>query len=89
MISCNNLTFLTNNVKGLQSSKNRTKLIEHFKSKQKYNGLLFLQETHLTIKNQNTWVNDFNGPVFFSHGTSNSCGAYLAYLCKTFFVLNK
>ena len=49
----------------------------------------FLQETHSTIKTENTWVNDFNGPVFFSHGTSNSCGVLIAYLGKTPFVLYK
>ena len=65
MTSSNNLTLLTNNVKGLQSSKKRIKLIEYFRSKLNHNGFLFLQETHPTIKNENTWVNDFNGPVFF------------------------
>ena len=78
MTSSNNLTFLTNNVKGLQSSKHRIKLIEYFRSELKDNGFLFLQETHSTVKNKNTWVNDSNGPVSFSHGTSNSCGALIA-----------
>ena len=31
----------------------------------------------------------FDGPVFFSHGASNSCGVLIAYLGKTSFVLNK
>ena len=44
MTSSNNLTFLTNNVKGLQSSKKRIKLIEYFKSKLKYNGFLFYKK---------------------------------------------
>ena len=65
MTSSNNLTFLTNNVKGLRSSKTRIKLIEHFRSKLNHNGFLFLQEIHSTTKNENTWVNDFNGPGFF------------------------
>ena len=46
IISSNNLTFLTNNVKELQPSKKRIKLIEYFKSKLNHNGFLFLQETH-------------------------------------------
>ena len=50
MTGSNNLTFLTNNVKGLQSSKKRIKLIEYFKSKLNHNGFLFLQETHSTMK---------------------------------------
>ena len=59
MTSSNILTFLTNKVKGLQSSKKRIKLIEYFRSKLNHNGFLFLQETHSTIKNENKWVNDF------------------------------
>ena len=66
------MTFLTNNVKGLQPSKKRIKLTEYFKSNLNHNEFLFLQETHSAIKNENTWVNDFNRPVFFSHGASNS-----------------
>ena len=59
MTSSNNLTFLTNNVKRIQSSKKRIELVEYFRSKLNHNGFLFLQETHSTIKNENKWVNDF------------------------------
>ena len=89
MTSSNNLNFLKNNAKGLQSCKNRIKLIKYFRSKLNHNGFLFLQETHSTIKKENSWVNDFNGSVFFSYGTSNSCGVLIAYLGKTSFVFNK
>ena len=61
---------MTNNVKGLQSSKKRIKLTGYFKSKLNYNGFCFLQETHRTIKNQNTWVND--RPVFLSQKTDKA-----------------
>ena len=44
-----NFNFLSNNVKGMQSSKKCLKQFEYFKSKLKPNGLLFLQETHSTI----------------------------------------
>ena len=49
----------------------------------------FFYKKHSIIKNENTWINDFNGPVFFSRGTSNSCGVLIAYLGKTSFVVNK
>ena len=42
--SSNNLTLLTNNVKGLQSSKKRIKLIEYFRSKLNHNGFLFYKK---------------------------------------------
>ena len=89
MTSSNNLTFLTNNIQGLQSSKERIKLIEYVRSKLNHNGFLFLQKTHSTIKSEYTQVNDFNGLVSFSHGTSNSRGVLIAYLGKTSFVPNK
>ena len=73
MISSNDLIFLRSNVKGvkgLQSPKKRIKLIEYFKSKLNHHGFFFfLQETHSTIKNENTWINDFNGPGFFFSGS--------------------
>ena len=43
-----NFNFLSNNVKGMQSSKKCLKQFEYFKSKLKPNELLFLQETHST-----------------------------------------
>ena len=82
MTSSNNLTFLTNNVKGLQSSKKRIKLIEYFRSKLNHNGFLFLQETHSTIKNENSRFNDFTVPVFFSRRTFTSRVVLIAYLGK-------
>ena len=52
----------------------RIKLIGYFKSQLNHNGFLFLQERHSTIENEDTWVNNFNGRVFFSHGVSKSFG---------------
>ena len=47
----------------------------------------FFYKKHIPVLN--TRVSDFNGWVFFSHGTSDSCGALIAYLGKTSFALNK
>ena len=38
--------FLSNNVKGLQSSKKRLKLFQFFENKISPKGILFLQEAH-------------------------------------------
>ena len=57
--------FVTNNVKGLQSSKKRLKLIEYLKNKLESNGVLFLQETHSISNDENGWADDFKGQVFF------------------------
>ena len=50
MLPNNKLTFVTNNVKGIQSFRKRLKLIQYFKSKIGPWGLLILQETHSNSK---------------------------------------
>ena len=49
----------------------------------------FVQELHSSIKNENIWINDFNGRVFFSHWGCNSCSLLIAYRGRISFVLNK
>ena len=79
MLPNNELTFITNNVKGIQSLKRRLKLIKYFKSRIGSCGLLFLQETYSNSKLEQKWKEDFHGKVFFSHGKTNSCGVLIAY----------
>ena len=45
MLPNNSLNFITNNVKGIQSSKKKLKLIQYFKDKTESTRVLFLQET--------------------------------------------
>ena len=49
MTSFDNLSFITNNVKGIQSIKKRLKLTVYFKSKITTHGILFFQETHTPV----------------------------------------
>ena len=79
--------FIINNVKDLQSSKKRLKLIEYLKHKLESNRVLFLQETHSVSDNKNAWNDDFKGQAFFSHGTSNSWGVVITYLGSRCFVV--
>ena len=74
-----NFNFLSNNVKGMQSSKKRLKQFEYFKSKLKPSGLLFSQKTHSTIDCEKKWKDEFRGDLHFSHGSSNSCGVLMAF----------
>ena len=78
MLSNNKLSFITNNVKGIQSLKKRLKLIQYFKSKIEPCGL-FLQETRSNSTVEQKWKEDFHGKVFFSHGKTNSCRVLIAY----------
>ena len=50
---------------------------------------MFLQETHSTFNDENIWKNDFNVPVFYSHGTSQSCGVLIAFFGNLNFLVNK
>ena len=59
------LSFITNNVKGIQSSKKKLKLIKYFKEKVVPTRVLFLQETHSSSKAEQKWKEDFKGHVFF------------------------
>ena len=45
----NKINFISNNVKGFQSTNKRLKLIKYFKDKIVSNGFLFVQETHSTV----------------------------------------
>ena len=78
-MSAINFNFISNNVKGLRSTKKRIKLIEYFKSKFAPSGVLFAQETHYTKEIEQKWKDELNGQTFFSHGKSNSCGVFIAF----------
>ena len=80
MVSNNKLSFITNNVKGIQSLKKKLKLIQYFQSKIGPCGLLFLEEIYSISKVEQKWKEDFHGKVFFSHGKTNSRGVLIAYI---------
>ena len=76
-----NLNFLSNNVNELNSTKKKgIKMFEYFREKISNNGTLFLQETHSSDDTVINWHDDFKGQLFFSHGTTNSCGFMARYL---------
>ena len=83
------MSFITNSVKGIQSSKKRLKLMQYFKDKIGTIGVLFLQETHSCSKVEQKWKEDFKGPIFFFHGKSNSCGVLIAYFGTGTFIIKK
>ena len=70
-----NFNFLTNNVKGLQSTKKRLKGFDFLKNKIGPTGILFLHETYSTEKK---WNDDFKGKFYYSLGKTNSGGVLIA-----------
>ena len=86
----NVITFISKNVKGIQTSKKRMKLFEYLKSYVTTNGFVFLQETHSSIRDEKKWEDEFKGKLFFSHGKTNSCGVLIGYYgTKKIEVINK
>ena len=77
-----NYNFISNNVKGIKASEKRLKLFEYLKNNINDNGFIFLQETHSLSNDELKWKDEFGGPLFFSHGKSNSCGVAIGY-CGT------
>ena len=74
------LKFLSNNVNWLKSSIKRIKMFEYFRDKVSNNGIIFLQETNSIEDAYNKRQDDFQGQIFFSHGTTNSCGVMIGFL---------
>ena len=69
-----NYNFISNNVKGIQASKKRLKLFEYLKQNINFNGFILFQKTLSSLNDEKQWKDQFNCPLFFSHGKSNSCG---------------
>ena len=42
--------------------------------------VLFLQETHFSVEKEKQWSDNFEGKIFYSHGTTNSCCVAIAFL---------
>ena len=78
----NNLSFISNNVKGLQAISKRIKIFEYLKNYVTSNGFIFLQETHSSVKDEKLWNDEFEGQLFFSHGKTNSCGVAIGFVGK-------
>ena len=73
------LSFISNNIKGIQAVSKRIKILEYLKNCVTSNGFIFLQETHSSVKDEKVWSNEFEGQqLFFSHGNTNSCGVTIA-----------
>ena len=64
------------NVRGIRDKVKRKILFNHFVTKYP-NGIYLLQETHSTPDIETTWCKEWQGKMYFSHGTNDSCGVAL------------
>ena len=67
-----NFKMLSLNVRGIRSLEKRKALLIWL-NKQKED-ILFLQETYSTKDVENVWRSQWNGSIFFAHGSNHSCG---------------
>ena len=82
--------FISNNVKGIRSSEKRLKIFEYLKNNIHHNGFVFLQETHSLIQDEKKWKDDLEDPLFFSHGSTNSCGVAIGFCrLKSLHIIDK
>ena len=67
------------NVRGIGDIQKRRTIFRHLKNKYPH-GVYLLQETHSSFDTEQRWKMEWGGNIFFSHGTTNSCGvATLVY----------
>ena len=61
------------NVRGINNRLKRRTIFRHLKNK--YGpGIFMLQETHSSEEMEQMWRIEWNGAIYFSHGSTNSCG---------------
>ena len=61
------------NVRGISDRLKRRTIFRHLKKKYP-SSIFLLQETHSSTDKEQMWRLDWNGDIYFSHGTNNSCG---------------
>ena len=69
----NNLSFISNNVMGIQATSKRIKIFEYQKNYVTSNVSFFFKK-HSSVKDGKVWSDEFGGQLFFSHGKTSSCG---------------
>ena len=77
---------LSLNVRGIRSTKKRKALLMWL-NERKYD-IVFLQETSSTVEVEDIWKTQWQGKLFFSHGTNRSCGVMALVWSDLDFKLN-
>ncbi len=60
------------NVRGLSNERKRKVMFQWLK--QNYTGIVLLQETHSSEKDEKQWSSEWKNRIIFSHGTNRQCG---------------
>lgn len=81
------LTLISLNARGLTDRVKRKNIFEWCKKKE--GNIVFLQETFSTPLVTSIWKNDWDGPIFFSHGTNHSKGVLVMYSSNINFKIDR
>lgn len=66
------VTISSFNTQGLGDTVKRKLVFDWLKNT--HRGIVLLQETHSTEETESIWKSEWDGEIFFSHGTSQKCG---------------
>ena len=84
-----NVSFISDNVKGIQAISKRINIYEYLKDYFTSNSSIFLQETHSSVKGEKVWSDEIEGQLFFSHSKTNFCGVAIGFVStKALNILN-
>ena len=61
-----NINLISLNVKGVQTYHKRNKIFDYLRENVNPYGLIFLQETHYSSKEEKKWEDNFKGQFFLS-----------------------
>ena len=67
-------SLLSLNVRGMRKHRSRRGNLNWLSKHGGHSGICFLQETHSSLDDENSWKNQWRGNMYFSHGTKLSCG---------------
>ena len=71
------LNVLSYNARGLRQSKKRRRLFSYFHRRK--TDVIIVQETHSSRRDETIWKNEWGGNIYFSHGTTDSCGICILF----------
>ena len=79
LLNTSDFNSLSDNVKGLQSSKKRLKFFQFFENQISFKVILFLQKVHSLKVPKKYGVMNLMLTYFFPHGKTNSCGVLISF----------
>jgi exonuclease III len=86
-MSTSKTKIISYNVRGIGEIRKRNSIFNFVRTN--YDGIIYLQETHSTEKNELKWKTEWGGQVYFSHGTSGSKGVAILFSKKIKPIINE